>query len=70
MDELVEDGTGRRIALLIDRIDEAWDGTDRAVVFLMAMMHACVELNASSKSVRPLLFLRGHRIISSSHSVY
>ena len=55
---LVKDGTALRITLLIDRIDEAWDGTDKAVVFLMAMMHACIELNASSKSLRPLLFLR------------
>jgi hypothetical protein len=44
--------------LLIDRIDEAWDGTDRAVIFLMALMHACVELAASVKCFRPLLFLR------------
>jgi hypothetical protein len=58
MDALVEDGTAHRITLLIDRVDEAWDGTDKAVVCLMAMMHACVELNASSKSLRPFLFLR------------
>jgi hypothetical protein len=58
MDGLVDDGRAPRITLLIDRIDEAWDGTDKAVVFLMAMMHACVELNASSKSLRPVLFLR------------
>jgi hypothetical protein len=58
LDSFIEDGIAPRITLLVDRIDEAWDGTDRAVVFLMALMHACVELNASSKSLRPLLFLR------------
>jgi hypothetical protein len=58
MDELVKDGSAHRMTLLIDRIDEAWDGSDKAVVFLMGMMHACVELNASSKSIRPLLLLR------------
>jgi hypothetical protein len=44
--------------ILIDRIDESWDGTDKAVVLLMALMHACVELTASHTFVRPLLFLR------------
>ena len=33
--------------LLIDKIDEAWDGDDKAVIFLMALMHACVEVTAS-----------------------
>lgn len=58
MDHLVTGQRAPRIALLIDRLDEAWEGSDKAVVFLMALMHACVELNASSTSVRPLLFLR------------
>lgn len=44
--------------ILIDRIDEAWDGSDKAVTFLMGLMHACVELTSTSKSVRVLLFLR------------
>lgn len=44
--------------LLLDRVDESWDGSDEAVVLLMALMHACVELNASSSCIRPLLFLR------------
>jgi hypothetical protein len=43
---------------LIDRLDEAWDGSDWAVVFLMGLMHACVEITASSKSIHPLLFVR------------
>ena len=44
--------------LMIDRIDEAWDGSDTAVVLLMALMHACVEMSSSMSCVRPLLFLR------------
>lgn len=52
------EGRGWDYTLLIDRIDEAWDGSDRAVLFLMALMHACVELTGSMLCVRPLLFLR------------
>jgi hypothetical protein len=44
--------------ILIDRIDEAWDGSDKAVIFLMGLMHTCVQLSATCKSVRALLFLR------------
>ncbi len=44
--------------LLIDRIDEAWDGSDRAVIHLMAMMHATVELSARTTVIRPIIFLR------------
>ncbi len=44
--------------LLVDRIDDSWDGSDTAVIMLMALMHACIELQTSVKCVRPLLFLR------------
>jgi hypothetical protein len=44
--------------LLIDRVDESWDGSDKAVVLLMAMMHACAELSSACDCVRPLIFLR------------
>jgi hypothetical protein len=44
--------------ILIDRIDDVWDGSDNAVVFLMALMHACVEQGSNTELVRPLLFLR------------
>ncbi len=44
--------------ILIDRIDESWDGSDRAVIMLMALMHACVELSSSVSFVQPLVFLR------------
>ena len=44
--------------LLIDRIDDSWDGSDLAVIMLMALMHACIELQTSVACVRPLVFLR------------
>lgn len=47
-----------RAVILIDRIDEAWDGTDRAVLFLMGLMHASVEISSVSSCLRPLIFLR------------
>ena len=44
--------------ILIDRIDESWDGSDKAVVLLMALMHASVELTSGFDFIRPLIFLR------------
>jgi hypothetical protein len=49
---------GNEFVVLIDRIDESWDGSDKAVAVLMALMHACIELTAQVDSVRPLVFLR------------
>lgn len=57
LDELHEED-GIHATILIDRIDEAWDGSDKAVIFLMGLMHACVELTSTCKAVRTLLFLR------------
>lgn len=57
MNELRE-GQAWDYFLLIDRIDESWDGSDKAVVLLMALMHASVELNATTTFLRPLIFLR------------
>jgi hypothetical protein len=47
-----------RISILIDRLDDDWDGADESVIVLMALMHACVELTAVVKHLLPLLFLR------------
>jgi hypothetical protein len=44
--------------LLLDRIDDSWDGSDTAVIMLMALMHACIEIQTSVRCVRPLLFIR------------
>lgn len=50
--------SGVRATILLDRLDEAWDGSDKAVLFLMALMHACVQLTSNCKAIRVLLFLR------------
>src|SRR5262249_3930708 len=51
--------TGRwPVKIVIDKVDDDWDGADESVVALMALMHACVELTAALKNIRPLLFLR------------
>ena len=47
-----------KTTVVLDRIDESWDGTDSSVVLVMALMHACVELTATSRAIRPLVFLR------------
>lgn len=46
------------VKILIDRIDELWDGSDEAVVLLMSLMHACVILHSQIPNIRPILFLR------------
>lgn len=56
VDGMMEDDWETTVAL--DRIDESWDGSDSSVVLVMALMHACVELTATSKAIRPLVFLR------------
>ena len=43
---------------LIDRLDESWDGSESAIICLMALMHSCVRLIAACPSVRPYLFIR------------
>jgi len=47
-----------QVMVLIDRLDDTWDGSDKAVILLMALMHSCVELAASVDAIRPLLFVR------------
>ncbi|MFS2096366.1 P-loop ATPase, Sll1717 family [Pseudomonas sp. Pseusp11] len=44
--------------LLIDRLDESWDGSNSAIICLMALMHATVRLIASTKHVKPYVFIR------------
>lgn len=44
--------------LLVDRLDESWDGSDSAIICLMAMMHAAVRLRASTNFLRPYIFIR------------
>ncbi|HXM23987.1 MAG TPA: hypothetical protein VN948_22210 [Terriglobales bacterium] len=44
--------------ILIDRLDDEWDNSDNAVVLVVALMHACVEIRAATAAVRPIVFLR------------
>lgn len=44
--------------ILIDRLDDEWDSSDKAVVLVIALMHACVEIRAATAAVRPIVFLR------------
>jgi hypothetical protein len=47
-----------RFAILIDRLDESWDGSPSALICLMALMHAAVRLRASTQCIRPYIFIR------------
>ncbi|MGD0942426.1 MAG: hypothetical protein ABR905_22260, partial [Terracidiphilus sp.] len=47
-----------RQIVLIDRLDDEWDESDKAVVLVMALMHACNEIRAITPAVRPMVFLR------------
>jgi hypothetical protein len=47
-----------RYTVLVDAIDESWDGSELAVIYLAAMMHACLEINSHNCSMRVLMFLR------------
>lgn len=44
--------------ILVDRLDESWDGSESAIICLMALMHAAVRLRASSNFIRPYIFIR------------
>lgn len=55
----IGDGQPRlHFTLMIDRIDDSWDGSETAVTMLVALMHACIKLLPAIQCVRPLLFLR------------
>lgn len=57
INKISEAGSFRYI-ILIDRLDESWDGSDSAIICLMAMMHAAVRLTANTEAVRPYIFIR------------
>jgi hypothetical protein len=59
--------------ILIDAIDDSWDGSDLAVLYLSALMHACLEINTQVEGMRVLIFLRENmfervRVIDSEFS--
>lgn len=45
-------------SILLDAIDESWDGSELAVIYLAALMHACVEINSQGEGIRVLMFIR------------
>lgn len=47
-----------RTTILFDAIDESWDGSSLAVIYLAALMHACIELNGRLDNLRFLCFIR------------
>lgn len=47
-----------RYTVLLDAIDESWDGSELAVIYLAALMHACLDVNSQVPGVRVLVFLR------------
>lgn len=50
--------TAKQFTLIIDRLDESWNGTPLNVSFLAALMHACGEFTTRVECARALLFLR------------
>lgn len=54
----LSDSTPIKTLILIDRLDESWDGSESAIICLMALMHAAVRLTASTSAVRPYIFIR------------
>lgn len=44
--------------VLLDAIDDFWDGSQQAVLYLTALMHAAVEVNSRVPGIRVLIFLR------------
>lgn len=53
-----ENDANYHYVILIDRLDESWDGSDSAIICLMALMHAAVRLVANNSCVKPLIFIR------------
>jgi len=50
-------GAGK-FTLLVDSIDDYWEGTDEGLIYLTAFMHACLETSMQIPWVRTILFLR------------
>ena len=59
-DEMAIEGESARhnFTVMIDRLDDSWNGSDKAVILVMALMHACMEINATVECVRTLVFIR------------
>ncbi len=44
--------------VVLDRLDEYWDGSDIAVTYLTALMHAALQMNTQEPWSRVLVFIR------------
>lgn len=49
---------GAPYTVVLDAIDDYWDGSEHAVRYLTALMHASLEINSQIPSIRVLIFLR------------
>lgn len=50
--------TRENYTLIVDSIDDFWDGSELALTYLTALMHACLELSTQVSGARALLLLR------------
>lgn len=51
-------GGGAKYTILIDSIDDFWDGSEQALAYLTAFMHACLEMSSQIPWARAMMFLR------------
>ncbi len=58
MCRLQSDRSGSTYTLIVDSIDDYWEGTDQSLVYLTAFMHACLETSSQIPWARCLLFVR------------
>ncbi|WP_336943878.1 P-loop ATPase, Sll1717 family [Acinetobacter modestus] len=50
--------SGMNYIFLIDRLDESWDGSNSALITLMALMHAAVRLSSNTQALKTCVFIR------------
>lgn len=58
MKALNPNGAPGEYTLLIDSIDDFWDASPYAILYLTAFMHACLEMSTQIPWTRALLFVR------------
>ncbi len=46
------------LSIVIDKVDDAWDGSTESVIYLVALMHAALEVSSHIDWARVLVFLR------------
>ncbi|MFD4767044.1 P-loop ATPase, Sll1717 family [Streptomyces niveus] len=57
MKQLGTEGTPTH-TILIDSIDDYWEGSDEGLIYLTAFMHACQEISSQIPWARAIIFLR------------